>query len=488
MADLTIDLGNYHTIITFRDPPADTRALLVGVARPMEEYPGALFVPSLVHVGDEVFLGEEVLRRGVYEHEATFRDLKDHVIHPAPVVRHVAGRRVTHKEAAATFLAKLTERLQTELGERLNVVFLFPSVDGGPYRDWLRSVDLAAVRSVTLVDEDTAVALGYGVNLFVDAIVMVFDFGFSSIRARILQFHWLGREAYAPPVVRAAATLPVGTADLKQKILRELHADQAKANGPLPSYVWKRLVLHDADPETLSHERFHELLERDSLVAQVQKTIDRAYEEAALAGLNRGQIQKVLLIGGGTRIPIVRLTLEENFGDRLLGNLPELSAGRGGIEFLSDRPVDDMVRETYAIQVRDPITGEYHYPTVVEKYTRYPTRSPTARYIVNTYYDGQYELHLRLYHTVRPGDGTDMREILFGEDRKISFVAGKTEEIHEPVRDPPLVIPVNPPGRVGERRFLLEFKVDNQKRLIVTVRDLREEKVLWEEKPLLDLK
>ncbi|GAB4260134.1 MAG: Hsp70 family protein [Deferrisomatales bacterium] len=485
MVDLTIDVGNYNTIVTFRESQERVHGLLKGVAREIQEFPGALFIPSLVHIGaDEVLLGEEVLARGLYEDEASFRDLKDYILHPAPVARNVRGLRYTHKKAAATFLSTLTERLHRELGEALNVVFLFPNVNGELFRECLRYTDLGGARAVTLVDEDTAAALGYGVNLFVDDLVMVFDFGFSAVRTRVLQFHWLGREAYHPPVIKANASHQVGTADLKLKILRELHADD---RGPLPDFYWKKFSLHDADSASWSHEKFQEILAKEDLAARVQQAIDRAMEEARLGGVRKEDIRKVLLLGGGTRIPLVRRTLEENFGDRLLGQLPELAAGRGGIKFLSDSPVDDMVRATYSMRVRDPITGEYHYPVVVEKYTRYPTRNPTARYIVNTFYDGQYELHLEIYRTVRSGEAAADREILYGEDGKISFVQATTEEAHEPALDQPVVIPVHPPGRIGERRFLLEFKVDNQKRLVLTVKDLREEKVLWREKPLIDL-
>ncbi len=485
MADLTIDLGNYNTILTFRQDTAEIRGLLRGVARGIHEFPGTLFVPSLIYLGDRTLLGEEVLSEGLYEDEGCFRDLKDHILHPAPVARSVRGLRYTHKKAAATFLTELTRRLAAEMGEPLNLVFLFPNQGGELFRECLRYVDLEGARSVTLLDEDTAVALGYDLNLFVDDLVLVFDFGFSSLRARVLQFQWLGREAYTPPVLKAAASLPVGTADLRMKILRELHVDDAGAD--LPTFYWKKFRLHDVDSEPLSHERFEEALRREGLGARVQEALDRALEEAALTGVRASDIRKVLLVGGGTRIPQIRRTLDENFGDRVLGDLPEVASGRGGVHFLSERAVDDMVRETYSIQVRDAISGEYRYAPVVERYSRYPTRSPTARYVVNTFYDGQYELHLTIFRTTRSGEAEAGREIVYGEDGRISFVGGQTQEAHEPVMVAPLVIPVQPPGRIGERRFLLEFGVDNQKRLLVTVKDLREERVLWEDKPLMEL-
>ncbi|RMG87942.1 MAG: hypothetical protein D6708_12250 [Candidatus Dadabacteria bacterium] len=486
MADIAVDLGNYNTLITFREGDTRYRGLLRGVARQVREVPGTLFVPSLVHFGRQVLLGEEVLHAGVYGDDATFRDLKDHILHPTPVARKVGDRRITHKEAAAAFLRGVLERLAGELDEGIHAVLLFPSADGESFREWLRGADLGPVQSVTLVDEDTALALGYGLNLFTDDLVLVFDFGFSAVRLRVVQFHWMGREGYAPPVVKASVSVPVGTADLKQKILRELHADDV--GKPLPSFYWKKFVLHEADAHTWRREEFRRILERENLAAQVQRAIDRVLEEARLGGVDPGQIRKVLLLGGGTRIPVVRRVLDENFGDRVLGHEPELAPGRGALLFLSDSPVDDMVRETYSLQVRDPITGQYHYPVVVERFTRYPTRNPTARYIVNTFYDGQYELHLRVYRSAGGGPRAEAREILYGDDGRISFVASQEDETHEPAMDAPLVIPVHPPGRVGERRFLLEFKVDARKRLTVTVKDLREEKVIWEDRPLIELR
>ncbi len=486
MADLTVDFGNYNTILTFRETREGVHGLLKGVAREIQELPGALFIPSLVCLGEEILLGEEVLSSGLYGDEGCFRDLKDHVLHPAPVARDVRGLRHTHKKAAAVFLSQLTRRLHQELGEGLHMVFLFPNVGGDLMREHLRYVDLEGARSVTLLDEDTALALGHGVNLFVDDVVLVFDFGFSSVRARVLQFRWSGRETYKPPAVKASANLKIGTADLKMKILRELHADEDA--GPMPAFYWKRFSLHDADAESWGHERIREILEKEDLAAHTQRAVDRALDEALLSGIGREDIRKVLLMGGGTRIPMVAKVLEDNFGDRVLGHAPEMAAGRGGIRFLSDSPVDDMVRENYTLQVRDPITGEYHYPTLVERFTRYPTKSPTARYVVNTFYDGQYELHLQVFRTVRPEDSGGDREILFGEDGKISFVGSNTQESHEPAMASPLVIPVDPPGRIGERRFLFEFLVDSQKRLLVTVKDLREGKTLWENEALLDLR
>jgi hypothetical protein len=110
-----------------------------------------------------------------------------------------------------------------------------------------------------------------------------------------------------------------------------------------------------------------------------------------------------------------------------------------------------------------------------------------SRFIVNTFYDGQYEMHVEIFRSERTEEDLSSREIVYGDDGKISFVSSRTESARDRVGSP-VVVPVHPPGRIGERRILLEFRVDGQKRLLLTARDLREDKTLWEDKPIADLR
>ncbi|TAL15743.1 hypothetical protein EPN96_12255 [bacterium] len=476
--NLTIDLGNYNTILTFGGDNLEVAGLLRTAAREHPLSSNALLVPSIVNLaGEGVFIGEEVTSEGKYDLESTFRDLKDHIMHAAPLGQLVEGRKVTHKEAASLYLNELVRRLKKETGTYLDIVIICPTFEGEEFVNWIKTVTLSDARSISLVDEDTAVALGYGLDLFKDDLNVFFDFGFSSIRARLVQFHWLGRESYTVPVVRASAMYPVGTADIKQKIIEELNRQRLRDDGG------KKLVLHET---SMTDEEFYEYAQREDLGATTQRLLDRLWEEAQARGIDKDSVKKVCLIGGATRIPAVRAILVKNFGDKIFGEIPETAAGLGGLGFLVDRPADDMIRQSYSMKVRDPITGQYHHQLVVERYTRYPTRFPTARYIVNTYYDGQYELHLQLYRTGKSTEDIGSREIIIGDDGKISFVTSRSDDVHELIAEP-FVIPLSPPGRVGERRLLLEFKVDNLKRLTCTAKDLREDKIIWDEKPLLTL-
>ncbi|TLN21070.1 hypothetical protein FDZ71_04150, partial [bacterium] len=368
--NITIDLGNYNTIITYDEAGLPASEVLKGAARNMPVGERAILVPSVINLeGGRVAIGKEVTRAGLYGKDSTFRDLRDYILHSTPMGLLVDGRRVSHKEAASIFLNEIVRRMRDQTSRQIDVSLIHPTYEGEDFVNWVKSVSLSEARSVTLVDEDTAVALGYGVNLFKDDTIVFFDFGFSSIRARLVKFNWLGRESYTLPLVKASAMYPVGSADIKQRIIRQLEFQGYSHD----EKTGRRHVLHES---SFSTEEFIAYAEREDLGALVDNVVERLWEEAEARGIDKSIVKKVCLIGGATRIPSVKAALERHFGEKLLGDMPETSAGLGGITFLGDRPTDDMIRSGYSMRVRDPVTGQYHFPLVVERFTRFPTKNP----------------------------------------------------------------------------------------------------------------
>lgn len=473
--DVAIEMGNCETVVSLFGPSGTGQRCLKTVAYTRPELPEILFCPTLVHWADDVALGQEVVTRGLEGHGATFSDLKDHVLHPVPVARRVCDQRIPYKTAAATFLSSLVRRLREDVKEPLDLALVHPATHVEAFREWLRSVDLSDAQSVTLVDEDTAVALGRGIHLFDEPVILVFDYGFSATRVRVVQFAWRGAEAYRAPCVVAEVSVAAGTADLLR----------ARSGGPSSGPEGGTARVCDS-------RRLESLLANlpcPDVRAHVHKAVERALDQARLHGIRRDEIRRVVPLGSGSLLPETLDALREKFGDRVLARADAPPAGSGAWALLTGKTSDDRVQHTYSLQIRDPDTGEYRYPVVVDAFTRFPTREPTARYVVNVVYDGQYELHLRLYRKVRSGaPRPGAREVLFGDDRKIRFLdPSDDDDLHEPAPHEPLVIPVTPPGQVGDRRFLLEFHVDGQKRLLTSVRDLRRDTAVWEDRPVADL-
>lgn len=55
-------------------------------------------------------------------------------------------------------------------------------------------------------------------------------------------------------------------------------------------------------------------------------------------------------------------------------------------------------------------------------------------------------------------------------------------------KDEALLVKLDPPGRPGRDRLKVEFWIDERKRLLVTVTDLFDAKVIYKDMPVTDLK
>jgi hypothetical protein len=485
MARLAIDLGNCSTKLTLDRKRVDGSHLLPGLGGEVHNAPWTVLVPSLIQFGVEELLGEEVNRAGLVGDPATFRDFNDHLRHPLPAVRAVQGRSVGSEHAAEAFLSGLVERVRGAIDEELDVVLIAPWSRDGVCRRWLRSVRVPAARSLAVLDKDTALVLGNGTGGFTRGPVLVFDFGFSAIRARVVQASWYGRDSYTEPEERASVEVACGLADLKLDALRRC-SDALAEQGVPAGEVEGRLFL-DVARDWIGGSELGGALDVHRAREQARRALEMVLEEASLHGVRAEDVAGVFLCGGGAALAPVRTLLGERFGDRVTVDPFSLATGRGGLAFLADSPMDDMVWGHYALRMRDPITGEYHYPTIVERFTRFPTRQPTARFIVNTFYDGQTAVDLEVYRSADAEGGSAMLEVLFDADGRPGFSQIGERRVYERAMETPLVIPVDPPGRIGERRLHLEFHVDTRKHLLLSVKDLREERVIYQDQSVLSL-
>ncbi|MHB8766726.1 MAG: hypothetical protein ACYDA8_20650, partial [Deferrisomatales bacterium] len=341
--------------------------------------------------------------RGLAHHPHTFGDLTDHVLHPAPVARRVDGRRVTHKEAAAAFLAALGECLGEDLGRRPAAVLLCPGGHREAFGRWLRASGAAEGLALTLVDEEAALAVGHGLDPWVPEPTLVFDFGFSSIRARVVEFR---PGADAAPAVRGVAVVPVGTADLARR-----------AAAPEPG----------CPPGPAGDDDLEARLDPGEVARLVDQAVDQVLADARLSGVAEGDLGRVLLLGRGGRLAAAREALTRRFGDRVVAGRPEAAAGRGALSFALGELDGATVRETWALQTRDPATGGYRYPVVVEPRTRCPSPGPTATYVINTFYDGQEQLELQVCRAPGRSREPGRQEAVFDAAGRVALVSVEPE-------------------------------------------------------------
>jgi molecular chaperone DnaK (HSP70) len=347
-----IDLGTTNSLVAFCDE-AGPRVLALGG----EECD---IMPSVVRYGSA---GVEAVghsaREGAVDHpEATIhsvkrlmgRGAKDPVLAaarlPYRVVAgprglasvEVAGNVRTPQEISAAILAALAERAAKALGHRIvQAVVTVPAYFDDAQRQATRDAGrLAGLDIRRVINEPTAAALAYGIGSRAAAAerVAVYDFGGGTFDITILEV--------LPPddaqevtesifrVLATAGDTHLGGDDLDWAIVEAWVGDRAVEAPPSARQALRRaaeaakIELSTAELVQVAIDlpagldRLEESLSREAFDAMAMPFVERTLGHCAAvlkdAGLSVGALDRVVLVGGTTRLPIVRRMVEAFFG------------------------------------------------------------------------------------------------------------------------------------------------------------------------------
>jgi Fe-S protein assembly chaperone HscA len=246
-----------------------------------------------------------------------------------PVVRFQVGSRAyTPPQISAEILRALKNRAEAALGgEKVErVVVTVPAYFNDGQRQATKDAGrLAGLEVVRLVNEPTAASLAYGLNQKAEGRVAVFDFGGGTFDISILNI-----KGGVFEVLSTNGDTHLGGDDIDHALIETLLAgvpDSIRSD----RHVWNsaRRVAEDAK-KRLSEADLVELnldladrkiarpltrAEFDQLAApMVERTLKCCRRAVADAGLTTQEIDAVVLVGGSTRIPLVRRRVGEFFG------------------------------------------------------------------------------------------------------------------------------------------------------------------------------
>ena len=324
-----IDLGTTHSLVALaRDgaaatlPDADGRHRLPSVVRYRED--GGALVGAAALAGDPdgaVHSIKRLMGRGAADVDAARYRLED-AAGAAPRLRTAAGPR-TAMEVSAEILRALRARAEAALGAPLEgAVLTVPAYFDDAQRQATKdAARLAGLQVLRLLNEPTAAALAYGLDRGADGErVAVFDLGGGTFDLSVLR---LSRGVFE--VQATGGDTALGGDDFDQAVL-EWAAREAGLEG-LDRAAERRLLLAarrarealTAAAETsldtpggalaLSRERLEELS-----APLLERILDRCRRTLRDAGAAVAEIDQVVLVGGMTRMPLLRREVEELFG------------------------------------------------------------------------------------------------------------------------------------------------------------------------------
>jgi molecular chaperone DnaK len=482
-------------------------------------------IPSLIHYAKDHrrWIGNQVLTRDLYNSKHTFRWMKRYINNRSPVKIRIDGQEISYFDAGTDFLSNiLAIAIQTLDIKDEEIALTVPVEAYEDYEDWLTGVSQSAgLPRFRLIDEPSAAALGYGVHILPGNVYLIFDFGGGTIHAAVVLIEAEERSVSGRRCrVLGKAGREIGGTSIDQWLYQEVVRINNRSdfdedirlisNSLLVECerlkealsFEERATLNIPNPQTgavlsaeFSRNAFEELLDQHDLYTDIDRTVRAALNDSRERGYSEDDIQSVLMVGGSSQIPSVQRTLRQIFGkERVSFNRPLDAVARGGASFVAGVDFYDHIQHDYAIRYVYPEKGGYSYHVIVRRGTPYPTREPVARITVKAAYDNQTQLGIAVFEMgeKRKTESTNPVELVFDPTGAARIMQVTPDEQEKRVsfwmnEHTPTFLKADSPARQSEPRFEVEFNIDVNKRLLMTVRDILTGKLTYQDFPVVKL-
>ncbi|MBU5449350.1 molecular chaperone DnaK [Acetivibrio sp. MSJd-27] len=289
---------------------------------------GARTTPSVVAFtkDNERIVGQVAKRQAITNPDKTIISIKRDMGTDRKVT--IDGKSYTPQELSAMILQKLKADAESYLGEKVNqAVITVPAYFSDAQRQATKDAGkIAGLEVMRIINEPTAAALAYGLDKDHEQKIMVYDLGGGTFDVSILE---IGDGVFE--VLATSGNNRLGGDDFDERIMNYLVEEFKKSNGidlSTDKMAMQRLkeaaekskielsnvttsninlpfITADATgPKhldvTLTRAKFDEIT-----LDLVNKTMEPAKQAISDAGLTPDKIDKVLLVGGSTRIPAV---------------------------------------------------------------------------------------------------------------------------------------------------------------------------------------
>ena len=298
---------------------------------------GARTTPSVVAYSKtgERMVGQVAKRQAITNPDRTVSSIKRHMGSDYKVT--IDGKSYTPQEISAMILMKLKSDAEAYLGEKVTeAVITVPAYFSDSQRQATKDAGtIAGLNVQRIINEPTAAALAYGVDKEDDQKVMVYDLGGGTFDVSIIE---MGDGVQQ--VLATAGNNRLGGDDFDQRIINwmvdgfkretgvDLQADKMamqrlkeaaekakiELSGMTASQINLPYITADATgPKhldmTLTRAKFNELTA--DLVDATMGPVKQAMSDA---GLKPGDLTKVLMVGGSSRIPAVQEAVKNYMG------------------------------------------------------------------------------------------------------------------------------------------------------------------------------
>ena len=217
--------------------------------------------------------------------------------------------------------------------------------------------------------------------------------------------------------------------------------------------------------------------------------MEQILQQSRRQGLSVQDIDAVLLVGGTAQIPAVRRWLTGYFPkEKIRGDRPFTAVAEGALQVQQGIELTDFLYHSYGIRYWDRRNRRHSWQPIIRSGQPYPSPDP-VEIVLGASTDNQPSIEL-VIGELGNEDALVTTEVFFEGDRLVTRQSAKEAQQVQPLNDTGAgrtIAKLDPLGVPGSDRIRVQFEVDRDRTLRITVDDILTGNTLVEGQPVVQL-